>query len=323
MCARVIFPAVSSRSRNEIKITWVNSVSIQSSFKDLTDTAEVVLPRNIRFGKSKNDNTKTETLNTLLQIGDPIEIYLGYNSNYPLEFTGYIKEISTGFPITIRCEDAMYLLKRKSVSVSEQSIKLKNLLSTITSASYIYCPDIDLGAVRYSQMQPTQILAKLKDDGLYTYYNNDELYSGIRYGDISGDDPTIIELEKNAIAETLKMKEVPQNIYIREYSIGAGGVKLEATLGDPSGETYVFPHVGITSQDTLKTLAERDKKRIMQPGLDGDITLFGKPSLQHSMQVELISKKYSEKNGTYYIDCVKKEFNQSGYRQIITLGDHV
>lgn len=323
MCAKIMFPAATNRSRKEISLTCVNKVSIQSSFKDLTDTAEVTLPRNIRFGTKKNDNTKTNTLNTLLQIGDAIQIYLGYNNNLIQEFTGYITEISTNFPIVIRCEDPMYLLKRKSVNVSEKNITLENLLNTITSAPKIHCTSTELGTVRYPQMTATQVLAALRELGFYTYYNDGQLYSGVRYGDTISKKPTPIALEKNAIAETLKMKEVPTDIYIREYSLCAGGVKYEVTLGDSSADTYVFPHVGITSTDTLKTLAEKNKARIMQPGLDGDITLFGTPSLQHSMKVKISSQKYTEKNGTYYIDCVKKDFDQSGYRQTITLGDQV
>lgn len=328
LCAEIIFPAISTstRTRQELDMKWINSVSIESSFKDLTDVAEIVLPRNIRFGKNKNDKTRTETLNTLLQTGDPLQIYLGYNGNLIREFNGYITEVSTGIPVTIRCEDAMYNLKRTSKNISETNINLKDLLTKITGlgADQINCMDVDLGQVRFSNLAPTQILDILKEKrGIYTYFIDGDIYSGIRYGDVIGDDPPTINLEKNGIEESLKIKEAPQSAYIKAFSLQKGGDKLQVVLGDEGGDTYVFPHVGITSEDALRTIAENDLKLVMQPGLDGDITLFGTPTLAHSMKINFISKKYAEKNGLYYIDCVNKQFDESGYRQTITLGDKV
>lgn len=43
MCARITFP--STDSRTELKLFYVSSVEIASSWKMLTDTADIVIPR--------------------------------------------------------------------------------------------------------------------------------------------------------------------------------------------------------------------------------------------------------------------------------------
>ena len=51
------------------------------------------------------------------------------------------------------------------------------------------------------------------------------------------------------------------------------------------------------------------------------LPLFGIPSVQHGQKVKLTSSLYEDRQGTYYIDSVKKTFRKdSGYRQEIGLG---
>jgi len=60
----------------------------------------------------------------------------------------------------------------------------------------------------------------------------------------------------------------------------------------------------------------------MKPGLDGEITLWGIPRLEHGMIADLYSNIYPEKNGAYYIDSVKKTVSPTGgYRQVAKLGN--
>ena len=73
----------------------------------LTDSAEIVLPRRIKYFAGKD-------LKELLSAGDQVKIELGYDSNLYTEFEGYISLIGWGVPVTIRCEDEMYNLKRKT-----------------------------------------------------------------------------------------------------------------------------------------------------------------------------------------------------------------
>ncbi|UVP09466.1 hypothetical protein NXW52_16290 [Bacteroides ovatus] len=66
-----------------------------------------------------------KTWKELLSAGDQVKIELGYDSNLYTEFEGYISLIGWGVPVTIRCEDEMYNLKRKTVSYSAKNVTLE------------------------------------------------------------------------------------------------------------------------------------------------------------------------------------------------------
>ena len=105
MCSRIIFPA--NEKREELVIHAISSVHIESSWKMLTDSAEIRLPRRIKYFAGKD-------LKEMLSAGDQVKIELGYDGDLYTEFEGYISLIGWGVPVTIRCEDEMYKLKRKT-----------------------------------------------------------------------------------------------------------------------------------------------------------------------------------------------------------------
>ena len=72
MCAKIVFP--DTKVRKEVSISLVSSVSIESSWKMLTDTANIILPRRIR-------KFQGEELKDILRAGDPVRIELGYDGN--------------------------------------------------------------------------------------------------------------------------------------------------------------------------------------------------------------------------------------------------
>ena len=158
MCSRITFPA--NMKRGELVIYTVSSVHIESSWKMLTDSAEIVLPRRIRYFAGKD-------LKELLSAGDQVKIELGYDSDLYTEFEGYISLIGWGVPVTIRCEDEMYNLKRKTVSYSAKNVTLKKLLADVAKGYEVKTNyDAELGAVRYSSLSLIHI-----------FFNNKEIYS--------------------------------------------------------------------------------------------------------------------------------------------------
>ena len=54
--------------------------------------------------------------------------------------------------------------------------------------------------------------------------------------------------------------------------------------------------------------------------MDGNITIFGVPSVAHGMKAKILSNQYPDRKGTYYIKKVVKEFDDSPkYHQTIDL----
>lgn len=316
MCSRITFPA--NDSRKELKINFITSVEIQSSWKMLTDTADVVLPRKLKIFQGKD-------METYFQPGDRIIIELGYNGNLAKEFEGYIQNVSRGVPVKLHCEDEMYILKRNTVSYSQRSVTLGKLLKDLCKDYDIVTSfgDTELGAVRYSNMSVAAILEDVrKKTGLYSYFIGKTLYCGNVYSDKTELPETRIYLERNAVSQDLQMTG-------GEYEVVAtallkGGIKLEAKAGKKGAETVNLNYNDKNQSVTLEVLtkfAERYYEALKKQKYKGGIELFGIPSVTHGRVINLSSDITPEMNGKYYVEKVTKTFSDNAtYRQKVELG---
>ena len=307
----IVFPAFNGRKA--FKIRRFSECKIESSWQSLTDTAEIIIPRKVKDFDRKQ-------ISDWFHEGDPVEIWLGYDGNLMLEFQGYVKKVPAGVPLVIACEDEMYQLKRKTVSVSKSNCSLKDLLSAIAPGYTIVCDDNELlGNVRFSKMSPSQILENLQKNGIYSWFEGKELHAYNKSK--SNVAPVDVVLEKTA-GESLKQKPVEDTLVIMSL-IRKKGKKIRVEFGDTNAGkrlTKEISGIDITEAE-MKREAERLYKEAKQPGLDGDVILFGLPRVQHGMRINLSSILYPEKNGTYYIDAVTRLFSSTGYRQSCKLGN--
>jgi len=314
MAVHIIFPAV--RDRQTIELRRVSELKIESSWKEFTDRAEIRLPRNIRIFNGM-------VYSDIFQNGDPVEIRLGYGTGeLPIEFIGYISDVSEGVPVVIRCEDEMFKLKRGNVSIVSGAITLRNLLERAAEGYEIDCPDVNLGAVRFANVAPIAVLEQIKKDtGLYSYFDRKILRCGVIYGDQSDVPIVNIHLERNAVSESLNRKSATAEVEIRAISILNNGRRIIATVGTRGGTSVQRTYIGITVQAELEKRAKADLEQYRAQGFDGSITLFGIPIIQHGMKVHIKSELFKNMEGTFYVDKVVKKFGRSGYRQELTLGN--
>lgn len=317
MCAHVVFPAF--RGRRELNVYRVSRVKTESSWKMLTDTAEIVMPRHV------NDFRGAGSFDTLFREGDPVEIRLGYNGELHTEFTGYISRASSGIPVQLNCEDEMYALKRRTVSVSMKGGSLKELLSAIAPGYEIDCYDgIALGSVRYANVTAAQVLEDVaKNTGMRAYFDGKVLRCGKVYGDQAAAEVAAIDVERNAVSEELNRKDNGEaKIQVKAISVLKGGKKLEVKVGESGGSVKQLSYIGITAKTELESLARGDYERLKRKGFDGTIELFGIPRVVHGQCISLRSALCPEMNGTYYVDKVTKEFSEAAtYRQKVEVGD--
>ena len=93
------------------KFTQVNSVEIESSWRQIADTAKIKIP-----------NLKA-SLEKVFKEGDPVSISLGYKDQYfGEEFTGFISQVKPNIPFEIHCEDYIYFLKRVNLKKSWREV---------------------------------------------------------------------------------------------------------------------------------------------------------------------------------------------------------
>ena len=88
------------------KFDYVGEVQILSSWKTLTDTATIKVPRNL-ISRNKMK------LNDKVAVGQKVSIKLGYNLEPSLRFKGYVDAIGAATnEMEIKCQDDMWLLKK-------------------------------------------------------------------------------------------------------------------------------------------------------------------------------------------------------------------
>jgi len=314
MNAKLVFPA--TETRGELIIRRVNGVIIESSWETLTDTATIRIPRNIQIGK---ENLRTSA-RKIFRNGDPVEIWLGYNGELINEFNGYITSVSADIPIEIKCDDAMYLLKRHNVNVAMRTTKVQDLIDQIIPEGIpTDVADIEVGKERFPNTTAAKVLEWLQEANIYSYFKGDTLVVGKIYSDDT-EPPMKFDFNRNVVDNNLQYR-LKEDILLRIIAISTlpKGKKLKVEYGDESGVRRNLSYYNIEVEAELLKLAKLDYEKSKVDGYEGDIEIFGIPSMRHGMKATIISQMYPDRNGTYWIKSIKKEYtDQAKYHQFLT-----
>lgn len=313
---------VQSEGRDAFVITMPETVRIEKSWRNLTDTATVTLPRKILSEMFQLQDTRQ--VRTLFPNGAQIKIELGFNGEYYTEFEGYIIRTSDELPFTITCEDAMYLLKRVPVHVATRSTYLPDFIRSITDHPVKSIAPYELGPMRFANTTVTKVLEYLRDElQLYSYMDKGELVVGEIYAD-NQSDPVAINLDlatsNNLAYETRENEPVK----VTAVSTLANGSKIEVTIGDQGGIEQRTAHYNITSKTDLENLAKEDLRKFNTNRYTGNFETYGDTIVNHGDKVSLSSTIYPERNGLYYCDKTVVYFdNTPRYRREIGLDELV
>jgi hypothetical protein len=305
--------------RAAIVLTRVTEITVESSWKQLTATAEIVLPRKVKFF---DRNSVRDTFRN----GDFVTIAFGYNGKNVEEFRGYITEVSADIPIKIKLQDEMWKLKQLPVNFSAPNISLKDLLTKIAPGYKIDALEgVQIGSVRYPKTTIAAVLEKLQQEPwkLNTYFKTingqNVLVCGKYYADDSDVEKVTFDLERNCVSNSLNYVRADDlKILIKGVSTLTNGTKIEAEFGDKDGQFRQLAHYNKTKKE-LEVLVKLDFQKSKQDKFDGSFTAFGIPSVKHGQKANLTSTLYKDRNGTYYIEGVTKTFGTGGIRQVIKL----
>ena len=318
MNAKVVFKA--TESHPEFYIRRISEVEIESSWKMICSTAQVVLPRNIKdFNQNK--------VKDWFKRGDKVEIYLcyGLDEDLILEFSGYITQVSADYPITIKLEDEMWRLKQIPVNFSSKNEKLKSFVQKyVTDYPILIDAEVPLGAVNIKNKTLGEVFKKFQEDlSLYAFIRNGKLVVAKPYSDVTDEIP-VFDLEKNCVSNDLnylsKEERTVKVIAESVQNFAKTKKKLKFELGDPDPKTTINKTLSVTTLNDLQAEVRRIYDLYKKEGFDGSFTTFGTPSVQHGQKVKITSSLYNDREGIYYIDSIKKKFSRDGYRQEIELG---
>lgn len=299
----------------EFESKAVSSVTIESGWKALGDTARLVLPRTI--SKARDIDVRA-----LAKVGDPARIELGYDGQNQLEFEGVVARILPGLPVTVELEDAFYMLRRGEVNFSWRSTTLAEVLGAIAPKLPARCPDIKLGAFRIAMASPAKVLSELASQyGIYTFIRNGELVSGFAY-DHKVDGAVDLDMQRNvrdAQGLAFRQEDEAGGFRVKAKAMMPDGRIIEHTFG-PEGGAERSLHFYNMELSALKVAAEAEAKRLNSGGYTGSLTLFGRPRVVHGQVVNITDRAYPERQGGYLVDSTTVEFGAAGFRRKVTLG---
>ena len=81
---------------------------------------------------------------------------------------------------------------------------------------------------------------------------------------------------------------------------------------------YMSKKIGGSNDELLEEAIKHFESYNMN-GIDGSLTLFGDLKLKSGIKVELVDKRFQDKNGYYLVEEVTTTFSTDGFRQTIKL----
>lgn len=187
----------------------IHEVSTRSSFKNLSDTAKIVIPRKL-IGQLQGGVILNEPLisglNAIIQRGDKVTIELGYftsgDNGLRTIFEGYVTKLIPNVPVVVECQDMMFVVQDiiftfppnsqlKKITKSDKGKPLKvpyltadpyNLNTLLSNLLDVYeipwinlAGDVAMGNVIWSKYNGAQVLDELRGGSkigccLYSYF---------------------------------------------------------------------------------------------------------------------------------------------------------
>lgn len=300
----------------------VNEVVIEKSIDVLGSTASIKVPVSARL---QGERVKTTAVDAAKQFnpGDYVTIRLGYDGDNREEFFGFVKRVNFTTPVEIECEDWTYMLRKRQYKKSWKKTTLKEVLNYLVSGTGVdlnaNIPDIEFENFQIDA-NGADALQKIKDEyGLTIYFFEGELYAGLAYAIRRGD--VKYRLRYNVIKDDdLKYRRAEDvQISVSAVSIKKDNTKIEATVGDPSGEKRTLYFYDVKDVKQLETLAKEKLDRYKYDGYEGKITAFLQPYADIAYIAQIEDANYPERSGSYYVESVKVEYGQSGARRTVGL----
>lgn len=327
-------------SIGKVLLRGVQSIEVKSSWKELTDTATITIPRNIR---NEDNSTDVERLDKLVKRLDPVTIKVAYTSKgittWTTEFEGYVREIEADAPIKIHCEDEMLKLKQsQSFNKLWKNAKLSDIINTVAPG---YVSDIKDATLSYraDNKNAAQILADLREYIIYTYFKpsaiagKPKLYSGFAYDFTFSNH--IYHMQQNVRPEnSLKYRlqtdfDQEAGVVIKAIAHNSDGSKTVEywPSQDTKGEVITMPFselspVEATRKLLLKQYAQAEFKRLNVDGYRGEIAGFATPIVRHGDTVTIRDAQYPERESKNIVDATRMVFDANAVKltRYVTLG---
>lgn len=313
-------PNEKSNRGEVLYFTFITDVEIQKSFENLTQTAKITLPRNLKY---KNKNIYAGDSPLILR-GDKVKIELGYLPKITTVFEGYVSRVSNNIPVEIFCEDSMFLLKQKIVKKkSYENATLSELLKDIIGDSVKYKNiNAELGLIRVHEASVSYVLNTLRSKyGIYSFFQDNTLMVGLPFYEAKRKEVFLFErVIISSDLEYLRSEDV--KVRINGILINSDNTRIEKKYGDESGDLRTIYQYGGTEEE-LDRVCNQKLTELNYTGYYGSFLTFLEPYVTPGDHAIINSYKMPERNGTYIIKSVETKCGVNGGRQKIELEQRI
>ena len=326
-----MYRLIASAQIGNFFLRGINSFSFMSSYEDLTEQGELIIPRNLKF---QGEPVISEGGDSLFKRGDRVVVTAGYFPDEKEIFSGFVSDVKPTTPITFKVENNFWLLKQVTITKTFRTVNLSELLSFMLTElknsevyqnanidiSFSATAELTLTNFRINKATIAEVFNKLRDYGVFSFFRGDTLYSGIAVVPaLQSNIP--ISFQRDIVLGSDQLvynRKDDQKIKLVAVSIDLDNNKTEVTVGDEQGEQRNAYYYNLSEAD-LKTVAEREIERFKYEGYKGNFTTFGEKIINHGDIIELSDKRYPYRNGDYLVKVNNTSVGFGGYRQIITL----
>lgn len=285
----------------------------------LTTTCKLSLPRKIRWKGYQSIPVKR---------GDKINVWLGYDDNLQLAFSGYVLRKGFKAPIEIFCEDEMYMLKQQPcIKKTYKSVDIQTLLKDQCLPYEVkVLGEQNIGQYRANFETVAELLAHLKENSIRTFFRTENgrpvLYCGVLF-DHGNDTKQVFATGVNIISDSSLEEQNAEDVKIKLKVVSLQSdnkKKVKVEVGDADGDKRTLHCYGKTEAEA-KAWGEQELERLKRDGLTGSFQTFGHLLLD---PLDIIGIKIDGmRKGKYQIQKNTITFGSSGFRQDITLGPRV
>ena len=213
----------------------VTACEIVRDSEALTTTCKLTLPRKVKW--------KGET-SIPIRRGDKISVWLGYDDNLQLAFSGYVLRIGIKTPVVIFCEDEMFMLKQTPcVKKSYKNVDIQTLLKDQNLPYEIkVLGEQNVGQFRVNKENVAELLAQLKENNIRTFFRleNDKpvLYCGVLF-DHGNEMRQVFSTGVNLISDDSLDEQRAEDVKIKLKVVSLqpdNKKKIKVEVGDADGE---------------------------------------------------------------------------------------
>ena len=303
----------------------ISEVEIIKSIEELSDTATIKMPS--KFIVRQNGEEKL--VENALKVGDKVSIKLGYEEKYEgVEFTGFVVAIGSKIPLEIKCEDAMWLLRRKNITHAfNDKTPLKTILQKVVENTEIELsdkiPNVEVEKFIIRNANGTQVLQKLKEHLALSIYLDSEgkLYAGLEQLNNLHKE-AIYDLNYNLVENNLEYKTAEQKrLRIKYTYMDSKNKKKSVEVGDKDGELRTFHTSIISDEKKMEEMAHAEMQKLKYDGFEGSVKSFLIPFSTNGMTAVIKDKEHPNREGKYFIKKVVTSFGNNGARREISISN--